>query len=330
MLKAFIFFIKQLAGVYGFNITYDHITSDTIYDLKITEAGHTYYFETLKVEVNKFNMIQKVFNITLVIGDMRIRISNDGPFELFADKINLEKIKQIIGPSVLDRWSSEGSARIMVRDNEFRVVGDYKIMGPGITGEYIRSQLDSHIGEYIRYSGDVKKDILVTEDNDFYDHWGVGYKNILRVFGINSHARKIIGGGSSITCQLMKNAFLTGERTFRRKIIEAILAVLTEQYYKVPKDEIMNIYLSMLEMAPGIYGLNEGAVHYFGKPVGELEPHELHVLQYIIPRPLFVPEAINTNSFQFRTKVRLYLSNIWKEHIDVIKFASPYRYIHLR
>lgn len=330
MLKTFVFFLKQLANIYGIGITYDHITSDTIYDLRITEARYTYYFETIKVEISKFNMIQMVFNITLIIGDMRIRISNDGHFELFADKINLEKIKRILGPSVLDQWISEGDARIMIRDDMFCVVGDYKISGPEINGEYIRSQLAGHIGKYIRYSGDVKKDILVTEDNDFYDHWGVGYRNALRFFGINSQVRKVIGGGSSITCQLMKNTFLTGEKTIRRKLIEAILAVLTEQYYKVPKDEIFDIYLSMLEMAPNVYGLNEGSIHYFGKPIDELESRELHILQYIIPRPLFVPEAINTNSFQFRTKVRLYLSNIWKETIDVIKFAPPYQHIHLR
>ena len=78
-----------------------------------------------------------VFNITLIIGDMRIRISNDGHFELFADKINLEKIKRILGPSVLDQWISEGDARIMIRDDMFCVVGDYKISGPEINGEYI-------------------------------------------------------------------------------------------------------------------------------------------------------------------------------------------------
>lgn len=294
------------------------------------EAGHTYHFETLKIEVDKLNLIQKTFNATFVIGDMRIHICNDGCFELFANKINLEKIKQILGLSILDRWSSEGTARIIIHDNEFSVTGNYKILGPELNSEYIRSQLAGHIGEYIKYSSDIKTAILVTEDSDFYWHWGVGYKNVMRVFGINSQVNKIIGGGSSITCQLMKNAFLTGEKTFRRKIIEAILAVLTEQYYKVPKDEIFDIYLSMLEMAPGIYGLNEGSMHYFGKPITEIEPHELHVLQYIIPRPLFVPDAINTNSFQFRTKVRLYLSNIWKEYIDVIKFAPPYQHIYLR
>lgn len=329
MLKTFMFFLKQLASIYNINMSYDGISGNTIYNLRIIEAGQVYYFETLQITVNSINIVRKVFDVTICIGDMQIRVSNNGQFLIHADKISLEKIKRILGPSVLDRWESNDNVNIRIENDTFIVTGDCKIHGPEITGEYIRAQLGTHLGEYINYPRYIKDSLLVSEDEDFYQHWGVHYRNVQRMFDINSQHNKIIGGGSSLTCQLMKNTFLTGEKTIRRKIIEAILAVLTERYYKVPKDEIFDIYLSMLEMAPGVYGLNEGSVHYFGKPVSNIQSHELHVLQYIIPRPLFVPEAININSFAFRTKVRIWLSNVWKEQPKVIKFAPPYQHIYL-
>lgn len=85
---------------------------------------------------------------------MRIRVSNWDRFELFINNANLETVKQVLGPLVLDNWSSTSAARIMIEDDLFSASGDYEIAGPVIDAEYIKQQLSKHIGKY------------------FYDHWG--------------------------------------------------------------------------------------------------------------------------------------------------------------
>lgn len=64
----------------------------------------------------------------------------------------------------------------------------------------------------------------------------------------------------------------------------------------------------MLEMAPGVYGFNEGVLHYFGRPLSELVPYEIHILQYIIPRPLFVPKLFIQTHSNFAQNLKYSLS----------------------
>lgn len=349
MFKAFMFFLKQLAGIYHYHIHYKSIRRNLIKDLMIMDSfGHTYTFGDVRYKMHSFNPISKTFHIELSFHGMDIEVHMADSCNIIKIScINLMRIKQVIGTSALNNWDSVGDMNInIVQDATTHQYdwlepttidwsGSVQIIDKqGIKDgtEWIINSLKNrhHMGQLIHYSDDIKREIMATEDPFFYEHPGTSVKTILRAAKINSQVNKLIKGGSSITCQLVKNAFLSQERSFYRKIVEACMALIIEQHYKVPKDDIFDIYLSMLEMAPDVYGLNEGALHYFGRPLAELEPYEFHVLQYFIPRPIYVPEAINMNSYRFRIGVRVFLEKIYDEKPKVLKFAPPYQHIYLR
>ncbi|OIP41612.1 hypothetical protein AUJ95_03025 [Candidatus Desantisbacteria bacterium CG2_30_40_21] len=110
--------------------------------------------------------------------------------------------------------------------------------------------------------------IIATEDADFKRHRGINPKGIIRAFVKNLLSRRIAQGGSTITQQLVKNLFLTQERTYRRKIQEIILALMVEK--KLTKNEIMERYLNKIYLGHGNYGVESAALFYFDKHAKDL------------------------------------------------------------
>jgi membrane peptidoglycan carboxypeptidase len=92
--------------------------------------------------------------------------------------------------------------------------------------------------------------------------------------------------------QLAKNLFLTQTKSLARKFEEVVLAWLMENFFKISKDRILEIYLNIIEFGENIYGLSEAAQFYFEKKVSELDITESLVLSYIIPRPKYFLEAL--------------------------------------
>jgi len=119
---------------------------------------------------------------------------------------------------------------------------------------------------------------LSIEDKDFYKHKGLSFKGILKAFIYNfkkSDDDKL-RGGSTITQQLVKNVFLTNEKTFTRKIKEAILTLRVER--KWTKDEILERYFNQVSYGGEAYGIQEAALKYFGVNVGDLNESEMTFL----------------------------------------------------
>lgn len=114
----------------------------------------------------------------------------------------------------------------------------------------------------------LRQAFLAIEDSRFYDHPGVSYPDILRAFTKNLRAGQFVQGGSTITQQLAKVLFLTPERTLRRKIREALLALEIEQRFT--KDEILEFYLNQIYLGSGAHGVQAAAQIYFGKTVAQL------------------------------------------------------------
>ncbi|MEK7347995.1 MAG: PBP1A family penicillin-binding protein [Candidatus Eisenbacteria bacterium] len=110
--------------------------------------------------------------------------------------------------------------------------------------------------------------ILSIEDRRFYSHWGIDPIRLLGALAKDIAAGRAEQGGSTITQQLARNLFLTHEKTFTRKIKEAVLAVRIEQTYT--KDEILEMYLNQIYFGEGAYGLDAAAKVFFGKQVGDL------------------------------------------------------------
>ena len=124
---------------------------------------------------------------------------------------------------------------------------------------------------------------VAIEDNRFYEHRGVDPRGLARAVYANLMEHEIAEGGSTITQQLAKNAYLTQERTIKRKIQEVFLALQLEKQYT--KQEILELYLNQIYFGQGAYGVQAAAKTYFGKNVEELNLAECALLAGIPKSP---------------------------------------------
>ena len=126
--------------------------------------------------------------------------------------------------------------------------------------------------------------LIVMEDRNFYNHWGVSIMGTLRAFVANFRAGKLVQGGSTLTQQLVKNFYLSSERTLKRKINEAIMALLLEWHYS--KDEILETYLNEVYLGQAgkraIHGMGLAARFYFNRPLEELDLSQLALLVSLV------------------------------------------------
>ena len=114
----------------------------------------------------------------------------------------------------------------------------------------------------------VKEAFISAEDKNFYSHSGVDPEGIIRAVFVMSQGGKRVQGASTITQQVAKNFLLTNERSFERKIREALLAFRIEGAYS--KDKILELYLNEIYLGLGNYGVAAAALNYYGKSVHEL------------------------------------------------------------
>jgi penicillin-binding protein 1A len=122
----------------------------------------------------------------------------------------------------------------------------------------------------------LKDAFISAEDSRFYKHKGIDIQSIIRAFFKNVEARSIVQGGSTITQQVTKSFLLTPEKSYRRKITEAILAYKIDKTFS--KDEILFLYLNQIYLGHGAYGVEAAAQKYFGKPVEDLNLAECAIL----------------------------------------------------
>ncbi|MDQ1003085.1 penicillin-binding protein 2A [Neobacillus niacini] len=125
--------------------------------------------------------------------------------------------------------------------------------------------------------------VVATEDQRFYKHNGINYFAIMKAFFKNMLSGDIVAGGSTVTQQLAKNAFLTHERTYTRKVKEVIITKKIERTYS--KDEIMERYLNQIYFGEGAWGIQRAAKTYFGKEASELTLSESAMLAGLIKAP---------------------------------------------
>lgn len=122
--------------------------------------------------------------------------------------------------------------------------------------------------------------IIAVEDQRFYQHWGVDPRGILRALWVNLRRGEVTQGGSTLTQQLVKNLYLTQDRTLRRKIAEAVMALALELHFS--KDDILAAYLNEVFLGQdgsrAIHGFTLAAQYYFARPLAELSLAELALL----------------------------------------------------
>ena len=129
--------------------------------------------------------------------------------------------------------------------------------------------------------------LIAVEDRDFYQHHGVSPRGIARALWVNLRAGGVVQGGSTLTQQLVKNFFLSSERSLVRKVNEALMALLLERRYD--KDEILEAYLNEVYLAQdgsrAIHGFGLASQHLFDRPLAELDAGQLALLVGMVKGP---------------------------------------------
>lgn len=135
------------------------------------------------------------------------------------------------------------------------------------------------IPAYLRYS------VLTSEDGGFYQHRGFLMDAIRESIATDIKERSFARGGSTITMQLVKNVFLSRNKTIARKLEEMLITWLIENLQIASKDRMFEVYLNIIEWGPLVYGANEASRFYFNKDVSRLSYSEAVFLASIIPKP---------------------------------------------
>jgi 1A family penicillin-binding protein len=150
-----------------------------------------------------------------------------------------------------------------------------------VHGEERRTLIDlEDVPEYLKWA------TVVAEDKNFYQHRGFATLRILRALIANITHGRIVQGASTITQQFVKNAILTPERTYRRKIKELVLAYQIER--KFTKDEILKMYLNEIPYGAGAYGVEAASQIYFGKSVKDLTLDEATLIAALPKAPTYL------------------------------------------
>ncbi|HHK73757.1 MAG TPA: PBP1A family penicillin-binding protein [Rhizobiales bacterium] len=145
--------------------------------------------------------------------------------------------------------------------------------------------------------------VLATEDSRFFSHFGIDIIGTLRALMANVRASGIVQGGSTLTQQLAKNLFLSSEKTIRRKINEAFLALWIEA--RLSKKEILKLYLDRAYMGAGAFGAEAAAQTYFGKSIRDVNLAESAMLAGLFKAPSRYSPARNLPAARARAAVVL-------------------------
>lgn len=134
-------------------------------------------------------------------------------------------------------------------------------------------------------SSNFKNAILTSEDPSFFTHKGFVQESIRKSFAINFKEKKFVRGGSTISMQLVKNVFLSRQKTLARKAEEILIVWLLENNHLTTKNRMLEVYFNIIEMGKNVYGIGEATRHYFGKKPSDLNIGEGIFLANIVPRP---------------------------------------------
>ncbi len=170
---------------------------------------------------------------------------------------------------------------------------------------------------YSQISDHLKSAVIASEDASFIEHDGVDIEALEKAWDKNAKAEKRvlqapnrsvdgklaarapkIVGGSTITQQLAKNLFLSGERSLLRKGQELVLTLCMERL--LSKQRILEIYLNSVEWGEGVFGAEAAAKHYYRKPASKLSPYEAARLAVMLPRPKYFETRPNSGYLSSR------------------------------
>ena len=165
---------------------------------------------------------------------------------------------------LLFRWLPLPSSAFMIRQRLSGVAVDYRWVS------------------FEQISPNAALAIIASEDQNFFNHWGIDFKAVADAMEDNRR-RSRPRGGSTISQQLAKNLFLWPESTYLRKGLEVYFTGLVELIWS--KERILEVYLNIAEMGPGIFGQEAAARRFFHKPAARLNRREAATLAAVLPNP---------------------------------------------
>jgi monofunctional biosynthetic peptidoglycan transglycosylase len=146
-----------------------------------------------------------------------------------------------------------------------------------------KAQLRHQWVPYARISGHLKRAVVTAEDARFVEHEGVDWEALQKAYEDNTKRGKLARGGSTISQQLAKNLFLSGERSYLRKAQEFVITTMIELVWD--KQRIFEVYLNVVEWGEGVFGAEAAARHYFGVTAAQLAPEQAARLAAFLPSP---------------------------------------------
>jgi hypothetical protein len=190
---------------------------------------------------------------------------------------------------VMVRWKMQedcGITSVPEAVSPRRFAGPWEREVPG--GDGRRMTIESGPGSptwvpHQAISNHVDTAVVICEDGAFYRHRGIDPEAIANSLKMNLQTGQFTRGASTISMQLAKNIYLTREKTLSRKLQEAVLTRLLEQ--ELSKDQIMELYLNVIEFGPGIYGIGPAAAFYFNTTPAELSLGQALYLGSILSNP---------------------------------------------
>ncbi|MEK6592397.1 MAG: monofunctional biosynthetic peptidoglycan transglycosylase [Pseudomonadota bacterium] len=156
---------------------------------------------------------------------------------------------------------------------------------------------------YNRISNNLKRAIIAAEDAKFLDHEGFDWEAIQKAYEKNLKKGKVVSGGSTISQQLAKNLFLSGDRTWWRKAQEAVITVMIETV--LSKRRILEIYLNVIEWGDGVFGAEAAARFHYGISAANLGSEQAARLAAMVPSPRRYAPGRETAYLQRRAEIIL-------------------------
>lgn len=212
----------------------------------------------------------------------------NGVFEIWLHEFGYPTHQE---PGRLLRMATDELGRVIsireVADND--EIFEFKLEPALLTGAGGRAVEQRQVLELEKFPPLLVRSVLAVEDKRFFDHAGVDVRGLARALAVNVTSGEVRQGGSTLTQQLMKNFFLTDQRTVGRKVREAALALMAENRFS--KLEILDNYLNEIYMgqngSAAIHGMGEASKFYFARDVADLSLGEMATLAGVIRAPSY-------------------------------------------
>lgn len=204
----------------------------------------------------------------------------------------------------------------VVDEQEGREVALVRLEPVLVGGIYPRSNEDRDLIRLEEAPPYLTEALLVVEDREYYQHFGISPKGMLRAAIVNARAGRFVQGGSTLTQQLIKNFYLSSDRTLSRKLLELPMALAMD--FRYDKDEILEAYLNEVYLGQSgvraVHGFGLASQFYFGRPAAELELHQVALMVALVKGPSFYDPRRNPERAKARRDLVI---NMLAEHGEI-------------